>query len=225
MQISNKHHIPNSFGSITVFTFGHKKNPPIIFIHGFPLPFSQFSGNLPTKYLSENFFIIAFDLPGFGESKTLDISTNQLLKIITESLIPKRSFSLFGVSYGGLVALKTLSSGLPVNSLILAGMPYFPRLGLLQFILKLFKFSSKIKIFSQFSYLSNKNLNSINIPVLLLYSRTDKLATPEMAQKLSQKIKGSKLVFTSNLPHSHLLHRIDQSGFLKAISQFLNSSK
>ena len=58
---------------IPIWTYGNPNKLPIFYIHGFFRGFSDYFGDLPIRHLMKDYFIVAFDLPGFGKSKDIDM--------------------------------------------------------------------------------------------------------------------------------------------------------
>ena len=123
------HNFLEVFGSkIHFVTLGRRTNPPLFLIHSFYLSWAVFKPCL--KDLSERFFLVIPDLPGFGESEMLKAPNNsfnyaQVLEEIRKFL-DCRKISLYGFSAGGIVVLKYAS--LHSNScdkVCEQGAPYF----------------------------------------------------------------------------------------------------
>jgi pimeloyl-ACP methyl ester carboxylesterase len=205
---------------IPIWTYGDNKNPPIIFIHGYLRGFSQYFGDLPIRYLKNNYYIIAFDLPGFGHSKKIDINKIKFIEKVQKEILSGRKVILFGVSYGGLLALKYayLNPG-NVKVLIIAGVPLFS--GIFN-IYKPLLYIKYTKLLKEFNFLNKSNLSHIKHPVLLYYNKRDYLANIFMGKKLKKMLPNSRLFIAGGLNHSWLLHRIDKSGVLSEIETFLN---
>lgn len=215
--------------NVPVWQFGESKNPPILFIHGYPYGFSHFVGDLPTKYLRKDYCIYAFDLPGFGESAKLHITTEDFINQIIKKLGISRKFSLYGVSYGGLVALKyAYYNPDKVGGVIIGGTPFYRLytrllLRILGMPARFFK-RNLGELSKNFMFLKTANLKNLNIPVLLLYSKKDTVGTVAAAKRLDKILPNSKLVITEGRTHGWLMHRIDESGFLDEINKFLTTA-
>lgn len=213
---------------IPVWIYGNSKNPAIFFIHGYFNAFSQYSGDLPVRYLMKDYFVVAFDLPGFGYSTDLEIDPIDFVSEIQKQIIIDKRIILFGVSYGGLISLE-YSFKFPekVNSLIIAGTPYFYgpfNLYKLSTLLPSFK-GKKIerKVFKEFKFLNSANLSKINLPVLLYYNKADLVANIFMGKKLKKLLPNSKIFISRKQNHSWLLHRIDKNGLLTEIKNFISN--
>ncbi len=230
--ISDKHstkHITISGQKVPVWIFGNVKKPLIIFIHGFPTPFSGLVGDLPITYLQDMYCIISFDLPGFGKSKNITTDAIMFIKQIIDKIAKKKKVSLFGVSFGGVLALK-YAYYYPdhVDKIIIAGTPYYTNLD------KLFRYITlpdqlltfkTVNILLHFVFLEAQNLSQIKNDVLLLYSKKDLVGTIRMAKKLAAMIPRPTYIETKTRNHSWLLRRIDENEFLEAIQRFLSSSQ
>jgi pimeloyl-ACP methyl ester carboxylesterase len=70
MRPANRQHLRLSGGSqLSFITAGDKSKPPLLLVHGFPGSADYFRDVVPT--LSQAAYVIAPDLPGFGESDVL----------------------------------------------------------------------------------------------------------------------------------------------------------
>ncbi len=58
--------------SFEYISSGSRTNPPIVFLHAFPLNSSMWSEQL--EYFGERYYCVALDLPGFGKSKLKTIN-------------------------------------------------------------------------------------------------------------------------------------------------------
>lgn len=214
---------------IPVWTYGNPKNPPIIFLHGLFRGFSDYIGDLPIRHLMRNYYVICFDLPGFGFSKEIKMENLDFISIIQNGVIGNKKAVLFGVSYGGLLSLKYAAKyPAKVNKIIIAGTPVF--YGLFN-VLKVFRFLPSYEgkkltkeIFNEFSFINRKSLSKIFVPVLLYYNNADYVANVFMGKKLHQMMNDSKLFVGKGQNHKWLLHRIDKNGFLDEVSYFINRS-
>jgi 3-oxoadipate enol-lactonase len=97
-------------GKISYETFGRDKEKSIVFIHGFPFDKSMWDDQ--SKLLSENHFVVTFDLRGHGKS---EVGTGQyLIEFIVDDLIgimehlSIEKAVICGLSIGGYVALRTV---------------------------------------------------------------------------------------------------------------------
>lgn len=204
---------------VPVWLYGNPKNPPIFFIHGYLRGFSDYIGDLPIRHLIKDYYFIAFDLPGFGYSKDLNINTLNFLEIIQKNILKNRKINLFGVSYGGLIALKYyLKNKNNVNKIIIAGLPYFSG------IFKIFNLYLVIKyknLYEELKFLNKRNLMKINIPVLLYYNKADYIANIFMGRQINELLPNSTLLIYKNQNHKWLLHRIDKLGLATEIRKYL----
>lgn len=95
---------------LTAFTAGNKKNPPIIFIHGFPYDHSLW--NFQIERLKDDFFCVAYDVRGLGKSRVgdgqyvMEMFVQDLFNIITKLKLKKPI--LCGHSMGGYIALRAV---------------------------------------------------------------------------------------------------------------------
>lgn len=127
--IEIEHHYLNHKGTQLHFvTGGQAGNPPLFLIHSFYTSWAIFKPHL--RYLIDHFYIIAPDLPGFGDSQVLEgVNNNQSFAQVLEAIRIKlelEEVSVFGFSAGGILALK-YASLYPnqVRRLVEQGAPYY----------------------------------------------------------------------------------------------------
>lgn len=209
-----------------VFAYGNPKNPPIMFIHGYFRSYSTYIGDLPIRYLKNKYYVIAFDLPGFGWSKAFKGHSMEFVSEIHKQILNSKITAIFGVSYGGLVALEyAYKYPDKVKSLIVAGTPvFYGPFKALKLVSVFPKYQGKKinnEVFKEFNFLNKNNLSKIKIPVLLYYSKLDFAANIFMGKKLQSMLPNSQLFMLRGKTHRWLLHRIDKSGLLEKIEQFL----
>ncbi len=108
---------------VHVELFGDKKNPPMVFVHGLGNEASTIWEKSISK-LKDRYYIMSFDLPGFGKSSKEKKPYNpknyaQVINYLTTKYINK-PFILVGHSLGGAISLK-FSSMFPkkVDKLVL----------------------------------------------------------------------------------------------------------
>jgi pimeloyl-ACP methyl ester carboxylesterase len=88
---------------------GEKKQPVIIFIHGFPFNKSMWNGQL--EALGSKYRCIALDLPGYGGSESADeISIENYADLLDEfmRLMQIDKAAICGLSMGGYIALRAI---------------------------------------------------------------------------------------------------------------------
>ena len=206
---------------IRVWIYGERKNPVVLFIHGLGKSFSEYIGDLPVRYLMNDYCVIAFDLPGWGTSKEMNISVDQCINaIITQLNI--ETFYIFGTSYGGVVgSLYSIKNSNKVKGLIVAGTP---RLSMVSFVFLLISYripyQQLFKAFKDFVRFGRK-LSKITVPTLLLYSSDDRIAPKAQGEFFLRNIEKSELIVISGRSHGWLLHRIIDNDFCTAIEKFL----
>jgi pimeloyl-ACP methyl ester carboxylesterase len=209
---------------IPVWVYGDLKNKPVFFIHGYFRAYSDYIGDLPVRYLMKRYCVVAFDLPGFGASKGINVSNSDFIETVRKTLFGNKKISLFGVSYGGLVVLKYSYEQVDrVEKIIISGTPFFSGLLLpILFIgrIPLFRFS---RIAKEFTFLNKSSLSKIKQPVLLNYSSSDWHANLLMGRSLRKILPNARMYEIKGKNHKWLLHRIDQTGFLKEVENFLES--
>jgi len=127
--IDIEHHYLDYEGSrIHFVTCGNSSNPPLFLLHSFYMSWAIFRPYL--RSLSNHFYLVALDFPGFGKSEELlgKNNTESFAKVVERVRIflglPK--INLFGFSAGGIVALK-YAAALPgnVGKLSEQGAPYY----------------------------------------------------------------------------------------------------
>jgi len=93
---------------ISINIFGAKKNPALIFVHGFPYDYSMWNEQI--KYFKNNYYCVAYDVRGLGKSRigtgqfTMEIFVDDLFYLIKNLKIKKPV--LIGLSMGGYIALR-----------------------------------------------------------------------------------------------------------------------
>lgn len=98
---------------LAVYTYGSKKNLPIIFVHGFPLDNSMWRNQV--KFLQKDFYCITYDIRGLGSSYvgdgqyTMEAYVWDLFSIIDELKISNPI--LCGLSMGGYISLRAIEVG------------------------------------------------------------------------------------------------------------------
>lgn len=94
--------------ALKVHTQGKTGNPVLVFLHAFPFSGAMWKDQL--NLLSEKFYCLAPDLPGFGESApsdqavTFECYVDSVLNYLKESKIEKSIWC--GLSMGGYLALR-----------------------------------------------------------------------------------------------------------------------
>jgi 3-oxoadipate enol-lactonase len=87
---------------------GQKQNPTLLFLHAFPLFAHMWKDQV--RFFSENFYCVAVDLPGFGESPipshpvTFEMYVDTVLNYLKEEKIENAVWC--GLSMGGYLALR-----------------------------------------------------------------------------------------------------------------------
>jgi pimeloyl-ACP methyl ester carboxylesterase len=95
---------------LSVFFEGSSSNKPIIFIHGFPYDHTMWKTQIDE--LSRNYFCVAYDIRGLGESPagdgqfTMEQFVDDLEIIVNELKLEKPV--ICGLSMGGYIALRAL---------------------------------------------------------------------------------------------------------------------
>ncbi len=93
---------------LSVNTFGNDKKQSVIFVHGFPYDHTMWLNQIGA--LTENYFCVAYDVRGLGESYvgdgqyTMEAYVDDLFSVIDELKLNKPI--LCGLSMGGYIALR-----------------------------------------------------------------------------------------------------------------------
>lgn len=99
-----------TINGLSVFLEGSSKNKSIIFIHGFPYDHTMWKAQIDE--LSKNYFCVAYDIRGLGESPigdgqyTMESFVDDLELILTELKLDKPV--LCGLSMGGYISFRAL---------------------------------------------------------------------------------------------------------------------
>ncbi|PJA95935.1 MAG: alpha/beta hydrolase [Ignavibacteriales bacterium CG_4_9_14_3_um_filter_34_10] len=97
---------------LAVYTYGNKKNTPIIFVHGFPLDNTMWKNQI--KFLQKDYYCITYDVRGLGNSYvgdgqyTMEAYVWDLFSIINELNLNKPV--LCGLSMGGYISLRAVET-------------------------------------------------------------------------------------------------------------------
>lgn len=100
----------HAINGLSVNTFGNNENRSIILIHGFPYDQTMWEDQI--ELLKDNYFCVAYDVRGLGESSvgdgqyTMEAYVDDLLSIIYELKLNKPI--LCGLSMGGYIALRAV---------------------------------------------------------------------------------------------------------------------
>jgi pimeloyl-ACP methyl ester carboxylesterase len=92
--------------NVAVRTEGSRERPTLLLIHGFPSSSASFRNVIGP--LSQHFFVIAPDLPGFGDSQPIERPTFARFADVLEQVLAQlgvESFHLYLHDYGAAVAL------------------------------------------------------------------------------------------------------------------------
>lgn len=111
-------------GQTAYQTYGNKKNPVLVMVHGALVPSVSFA-SLAEYLAKKDFFVITYDHYGRGFSDridlipTMDLYQQQLLELI-DKLVPNRQVILMGYSLGGAIStVFSASNAERVSQLIL----------------------------------------------------------------------------------------------------------
>lgn len=214
---------------IPVWTYGNPINPPVIYVHGFFSGFSNYFGDLPIKHLMKNYFVVAFDLPGYGHSKDLKMDRLEFISEIQKNILKDKNTTILGISYGGLLSLEYyIKYPEKVSKIIIGAMPIFSGIFTpYKYVASFAKYKNRkidYGLFKEFDFLNKQNLLKIKIPVLLYYSKSDFVANVWMGKKIHKMIPDSKLFITTGQNHQWIMDKIDKNGFLSEINNFLTTT-
>ncbi|MCX7798604.1 MAG: alpha/beta hydrolase [Melioribacter sp.] len=99
-----------NINGLSVNIFGKPENKPIVFIHGFPFDHTMWQNQI--NVLSDEYYCLAYDVRGLGESYvgdgqyTMEFYVDDLFSIIKELKLQKPT--LCGLSMGGYIALRAI---------------------------------------------------------------------------------------------------------------------
>ncbi|WP_048600798.1 alpha/beta hydrolase [Rubeoparvulum massiliense] len=112
---------------ININLYGNKKKSPLIFLHG--LNWTHLIWNSVIKQLKDDYFIVAIDLPGHGNSMRLqNYSFNNIANVIHETISDlnlKQKLTIIGSSIGASIALTFASMYDMVKTTILVDGGFF----------------------------------------------------------------------------------------------------
>ncbi|OGU54383.1 MAG: alpha/beta hydrolase [Ignavibacteria bacterium RBG_13_36_8] len=99
-----------TINNLAVYDFGNKRNPSIIFVHGFPYDHHMWHNQI--EALKDKYYCVAYDIRGFGESKigdgqyTMEMFVDDLFTVIKKMKLSKPV--LCGMSMGGYISLRAI---------------------------------------------------------------------------------------------------------------------
>lgn len=99
-----------TINGLSVNTFGNPEKQAVIFVHGFPYDYSMWDFQI--EALQNNYYCIAYDVRGLGESMvgdgqyTMEFFVDDLFSIINEMKLEKPI--LCGLSMGGYISLRAV---------------------------------------------------------------------------------------------------------------------
>lgn len=99
-----------TINGLSVHTFGDNKRKSLVFIHGFPYDHSMWEGQI--ELLKDNYFCVAYDIRGLGESSlgdgqyTMEAYVDDLFSIIKDLQLNKPI--LCALSMGGYITLRAV---------------------------------------------------------------------------------------------------------------------
>lgn len=99
-----------TINSLSVNLSGNRENKAIVFVHGFPYDHSMWDAQV--KALEKDYFCVAYDIRGLGESYvgdgqyTMEAYVDDLFSVVSELKLDKPV--LCGLSMGGYIALRAM---------------------------------------------------------------------------------------------------------------------
>ena len=96
--------------NLATFIKGDPKNIPIVFVHGFPFDHNMWNNQI--RELSKEYFCVAYDIRGLGESPvgdgqfTMELFVDDVMEIIKGLKLSNPV--ICGLSMGGYIALRTI---------------------------------------------------------------------------------------------------------------------
>ena len=125
--IKNRY-LQTSFGKIAVSETGQSP-ATILFVHGNSSSKAVFSKQFNSS-LADNFRLVAFDLPGHGDSENAEDSQNTYTiqayaKLVGElvNMLELQPLVIVGWSLGGHIAIEAAAQGLTLNGIVISGTP------------------------------------------------------------------------------------------------------
>lgn len=99
---------------VNTVTVGDTRNSKILFIHGSPGDWTAWQNLMSDSFLNENYCMIAYDRPGYGET-TIEREKNlekqaEIAYAVMQQFGPNEKFTIIGHSYGGGVAAQLMVS-------------------------------------------------------------------------------------------------------------------
>ena len=232
-----------------VITFGERKNPCVVFLHGWGGGFSSFS--FFAKALSDNFFCVVVDFNSLIQGdKVLKIDDFKdcVLNYLKENQIDSASFVAH--SFGGRVVAKIAECDAKILEKVVlidsAGLRprrnlwYYIKVRWFKFQVKLAKLhlvkESKLKKYGSADYVrlpetqkqTFKNIvntfleagfANINSPTLIYWGEKDYETPLFMAKKLKRLIKNSEIIIEKDVGHFSYLK--NPAKFIKILTIFL----
>ncbi len=227
---------------ITMYYEIHGEGEPVVLIAGLNSDhtFYQRLGIIPQ--LAKSYKVVAFDNRGVGQTDKPDIPYSiEMMADDTTGLLNALGIEqahLLGTSMGGRIATAlTLQHPQQVKSLILVStivkslkgtpMTWSRRLIALQLKIPMIRgphpyYAVARQLEASRTYDCMDRLGEIHVPTLILHGKKDKSAPYYLAEAMQSAIKGSKML---TFPGGHLFFIVRQKQFIKAIADFLDSSK
>jgi pimeloyl-ACP methyl ester carboxylesterase len=201
--------------SICVYAIGEGK--PVLLIHGWELGVYRFEA-LMREIAKAGFRVVAFDIPGHGESTGKQSDIVEICKVACEL---DKSFGPFfaGVahSYGGLCLANLLRIGLKMQKVVLLATPaayesIIDRFGEFLHLRPRVMASLRDAINRRYAphrleedFNALKNLRKTKTPALLVHDETDPVVPFADASALAQAHADVRIVSTNGLGHNRIV--------------------
>ncbi|MEN8188817.1 MAG: alpha/beta hydrolase [Thermodesulfobacteriota bacterium] len=185
--------------SIHTLTAGTPGNRAVVFLHGKAFQAETWRELGTIELLAENgFFVLALDLPGFGQSPAAELTADQ---VISEALKKHRISDpiLVGPSMGGQIALEfSLAHPATLSGLVLIGAVGVET--------------------------NRDRLPDLGVKTLIVWGENDHISAPENGRTLSQLIPDNRLVVIQGAKHACYLEQPDtwHKELLNFIKSFSN---
>jgi pimeloyl-ACP methyl ester carboxylesterase len=201
--------------SICVYSIGEGR--PVLLIHGWELGVYRFEA-LMKKIAAAGFRVVAFDIPGHGESSGKQCDIVEICKVAIE--LDKRFGPFFaGVahSYGGLCLANLLRIGLKMRKVVLFATPVtyesiIDRFGEFLHLRPRLLASLRVMINQRYvphrleeDFSTLKNLRETETSTLLVHDETDSVVPFADASALAQAHANIQLVSTNGLGHNRIV--------------------
>lgn len=217
VKTAEKSEINSGGKKIRVYEWGDKKNPAVLFIHGWAGRATQFR-KFFEPFIQGGFRIIAFDGPGHGKSEgkqTTVIEFEEVVRHLWHRGDPPAG--IIAHSFGGTVALYAAFKGLPIHKLVMIGTPVIGELVIKGFLKAVngsektgaaFRKRLKEKYGRSFEEFSAEHLLPRlpeDVEIMIIHDRDDKESPIQHAEEGIRLYPEAKLIRTHGLGHNRIL--------------------